>query len=194
MYRNLDEIPLGVISNTSTPSTSDASSAESDIVAELVGMVERLNTARSREVNLYEDASATSQRSQHAGQPPVPHTHDSQAVEVSREKVIVGHFCHFTIRRLGEIMEGSPQKQQVIALLKEHITSMWVHWVDGHLSRHKMLVSIACYVRDSGPLPSRFDVIKEFKEWYEVESQRHDVLLEGAKAEPLEQHFQNADF
>lgn len=193
MYRNLDEIPLSVISNTSTPSTSAASSAEPDIVAELVGMVERLNTARSREVNLYEAASATSRRSPHAGQPPASQPHDSQAVEVSAEKVIVGHFCHFTIRRLGEIMEGSPQKQQVITLLKEHITNMWVHWVDGHISRHKMLVSIACCVRDSGPLPPGFDVIKEFKEWYEVESQRHNVLIEDAKAEPLEQHFQNAD-
>ena len=65
------------------------------------------------------------------------------------------------MRRLGEIIGGSPQKQPVIGALKEHITNSWVHWVDGHLSRHKMLVSIACSVRDSGPLPSRFGVIKD---------------------------------
>ena len=62
---------------------------------------------------------------------------------------------------MGETMGGIPHKQQVTEVKKEHITNSWVPEVDGHFSRHNMLVSVAFCVRDRGPLPSRFDVIKD---------------------------------
>jgi hypothetical protein len=136
------------------------------------------STASRPRVSAPGEPAAPAQSAQGSGgrQPSIPGNGEAtRQASVTREQVILGHFCRHAIKILNRVMEGLPDQASKEAELRSTIKVLWTQWVRGAIAKQVLLERVSDFVRRSTPGAQNVSVTDEFRQWYQHQLQLHEM-------------------
>lgn len=89
--------------------------------------------------------------------------------KLTKEQVIVGHYCRHATKLLDKVLEGKPNKKMLEEELRQRIKNYWGLWIHGRLRKHELLEKVAAFVNNSCPEARNISVDREFRTWYQAQ-------------------------
>ena len=87
--------------------------------------------------------------------------------QLTKEQVIVGHFCRHATTMLSELLENKPNRKEMNDELCKNIRHYWAAWLHGRITKNDLLHRISSFVNKSCPEAANLNVEAEFRTWYQ---------------------------
>ena len=89
---------------------------------------------------------------------------------LTKEQVIVGHYCRHATKMLERLMAGKPDGPAKEQELKARIKTYWSFWIHGRMTKQDFLNRVDRFVNTSCPEAAGISVNGAFRTWYQAQA------------------------